>query len=992
MAEKKDVATLTFIRSNSLFIPNATVFISSFCIMVLELVASRLIARYLGSSLYTWTAVIGIVLAGITIGNFVGGKLADRFQAAKILGIIFILCSISCVSIVRLNSIAGAMTALEQFRLPVRIFSHIAIVFLVPSILLGTISPLVAKMALDRGHKPGNTIGDIYACGAAGSIAGTFVAGYYLLGVLGSIAIVRVVAGVLLLLGISFVLARNKLSGGIITPPAGKDARQKSVTSSSIPMMWFCITVFLSSACIMILEMVASRMAARQLGSSLYTWTSIIGVVLTGITIGNYYGGRLADRFAPRKVVALFFMFSSISCLLIIILNDLIGLNQWEALFYLSWPVRVFLHISMIYLLPSLLLGAISPVVAKMALDLGRKTGATVGNIYAWGAAGSIAGTFLAGYYLIATIGTIAIVFSVAGLLILVGIFYRPRQVAGYVWLLIFIFAACIGCLPTEYLEGKGKFGSALNNIAVKMSLRQPPQPGIIYEDETPYCYVAVKRITVDPETLSFFQDKLAHSHLIVGDISKLQYPYEQIHAAITQRFCPKGSKKISTLTIGGGGYVYPRYLETFWPGGRVDVVEIDPGVTKAAMEAFGLAKDTTINTYTMDARNFVDELLQKMARGQEIPKYDFIYEDALNDYSVPFQLTTKEFNDKIVALLTDDGIYMAEVVDVYESGRLLSAFVSTLEKTFANVQVVAEVVPDIARTTFVVVASQHKINLENLNYEEPARDLKLTLLSEEKLAQLKAQTNGAILTDDFAPVDNMMASVVRRSAIDLLTQKYINEAFEFYENKQFDKSLARYSKLLEINPAMTKVFAYEKMGVLLAELGRLPESVEAFNNAIIFNKQAILKNDLSNVYKCLGIALIRQGKYTRAVEPLNKAVEGFIQQSKDSPKSLRVFENLAASYTALAQVNGALKKIKDANAAHQGAIKTYKKAAGLNPTNINYYVEPIKAYLYIDEPNKAIKLLDSAIDIMLKYKQQDQVDALRRFRNNILQQLQRRQ
>jgi hypothetical protein len=62
MANKEDTASLSLIRSNSLFIPIATVFISSFCIMVLELVASRLIARYLGSSLYTWTAVIGIVL------------------------------------------------------------------------------------------------------------------------------------------------------------------------------------------------------------------------------------------------------------------------------------------------------------------------------------------------------------------------------------------------------------------------------------------------------------------------------------------------------------------------------------------------------------------------------------------------------------------------------------------------------------------------------------------------------------------------------------------------------------------------------------------------------------------------------------------------------------------------------------------------------------------------------------------------------------------
>jgi len=190
----------------------------------------------------------------------------------------------------------------------------------------------------------------------------------------------------------------------------------------------------------------------------------------------------------------------------------------------------------------------------------------------------------------------------------------------------------------------------------------------------------------------------------------------------------------------------------------------------------------------------------------------------------------------------------------------------------------------------------------------------------------------------------------------------------------------------------MTKVFAYEKMGVLLAEQGKLQESVDTFYKAIKFNEQALLKHDLSNVYKSLGIALIRKGKISEAVEPLNKAVEGFIQQSKDSPKSLRVYENLAGSYSALAQVNGALENTEDTLAAHKGAINTYKIAARLDPANVNYHVELIKALLYIGESDKAIKVLDNAVDVMLKYKQQDQADALRQFRNNILQQLQGRQ
>src|SRR6266498_170597 len=73
------------------FIPNLTAFIASFCIMVLEIVAGRVIARYLGQSLYTWTSVIGIVLMGITLGNFLGGRLADWFRPAAVLAVLFLL-------------------------------------------------------------------------------------------------------------------------------------------------------------------------------------------------------------------------------------------------------------------------------------------------------------------------------------------------------------------------------------------------------------------------------------------------------------------------------------------------------------------------------------------------------------------------------------------------------------------------------------------------------------------------------------------------------------------------------------------------------------------------------------------------------------------------------------------------------------------------------------------------------------------------------------
>jgi MFS family permease len=187
-----------------------------------------------------------------------------------------------------------------------------------------------------------------------------------------------------------------------------------------------CATVFISSFCVMVIELVAGRIIARFLGSSLYTWTSIIGVVLAGITIGNYVGGRLADRFKPVKTLAILFALCAVACLVIIGLNTLIG--SWTWLWQLNWPARILLHVTVVFLLPSAFLGTISPVVAKMALEKGLPTGHTIGDVYAWGAAGSIAGTFATGYYLIALMGTISIICSVAAVMIVIAVLYS----AGY--------------------------------------------------------------------------------------------------------------------------------------------------------------------------------------------------------------------------------------------------------------------------------------------------------------------------------------------------------------------------------------------------------------------------------------------------------------------------------------------------------------------------------------------------------------------------------
>ena len=70
-----------------------------------------------------------------------------------------------------------------------------------------------------------------------------------------------------------------------------------------------------------------------------------------------------------------------------------------------------------------------------------------------------------------------------------------------------------------------------------------------------------------------------------------------------------------------------------------------------------------------------MDQLVEQHRSGGKNVKYDFIYEDALDHYAIPYQLTTREFDEKIFQILNDNGIYMVELIDILNSGLFLGAF-----------------------------------------------------------------------------------------------------------------------------------------------------------------------------------------------------------------------------------------------------------------------------------------------------------------------------
>ena len=159
----------------------AAIFICGAVVMVFELVGSRVLGPFFGTSIFVWTSLIGIILGSLSLGYYLGGKIADKKPSFDILSLIVFL---SAAAIGLTTFIKDFLLLLLQINISdIRISSIVAslILFLPASVLLGMVSPYAAKLKLESLDTSGAAIGNLYAISTAGSIAGTFLSGFYLI-------------------------------------------------------------------------------------------------------------------------------------------------------------------------------------------------------------------------------------------------------------------------------------------------------------------------------------------------------------------------------------------------------------------------------------------------------------------------------------------------------------------------------------------------------------------------------------------------------------------------------------------------------------------------------------------------------------------------------------------------------------------------------------------------------------------------------------------
>jgi spermidine synthase len=539
------------------------------------------------------------------------------------------------------------------------------------------------------------------------------------------------------------------------------------------------LVVFVASCCTLILELVAGRILAPFIGVSLYTWTSIIGVVLAGISLGNYLGGRIADRWPQRKTLGILLMAGGLASLAILPLiniataiptdqlvdpsNRLGGVLPLDRAALLI--TRIVLVTTLIFFPPSLILGMVSPVVIKLTLKDLAHSGGLVGKVYALSTLGSILGTFATGFVLVQLLGTRMIVLGVGVVLIAMaavfGDLLRVRRGAAPLAAGILVVGALI---PARNVKADN-CGADIACIqeAAHSGWDQAIQSGCLHETAY-YCIRVADDLAVsDHQTVKeLILDHLVHSYNSLEDPNYLQYGYIKVYAEIADMLARRlPDQSLRVLYVGGGGYTLARHIEATYPNARQEIMEIDPGVTQTVYEQLGVdPQRTNIITYNVDGRLMANQLVQRNA-GQ----YDLVIGDAFNDLSIPYHLTTLEFDQEIKRLLKPDGFYLALVIDKIVGGKFIPAYTDTVLQVWPAVQVLSEgdTWQSPSPSTYVVAAGNTAVapdELARARGQGPNGAIVTRVMPGDQMHQWLDDAHAPVLTDDYAPVDNLIAPI----------------------------------------------------------------------------------------------------------------------------------------------------------------------------------------------------------------------------------------
>lgn len=479
------------------------------------------------------------------------------------------------------------------------------------------------------------------------------------------------------------------------------------------------MTVFITGASVMVIELLGTRMIAPFYGASIYVWSSLISVTMIALAMGYFIGGRWADS-SKRVGLSLIIALAALMTLLIpwvtrpiLLATDSLGLRAgaFTSALLLFTPSLTFL-------------GMVSPFAIKLTTKGLEAVGTSSGSIYAVSTVGSVIGTLLLGFFLFPAVGSREILIGVALSLMLLAMavtYYERKYLALKKTILPVLSLLAVSLILTPQIVGAG-YGKIDSN-QFKIQSEQESLYGwvrVIDEPKKDLRFLTSDASMIGAATISKGQSLLAYQE-IVNLIPALAPPMK--HGLI--------------VGLGAGhmaNMLHQNYQLT------TDTLEIDPAVAAAAVDFFNY--QPTGRAIVGDARYEIRHL-----KGP----YDLIIHDCFTGGSEPAHLLTVETLQQLRSLMTDKGILALNFVAFLQGGnnKALASVARTVLQVFPHYSVfISEPGDDF--NDFIFLASKDPINL----------DSKMLSTKQQQWLNKRLVTiddsQGIILTDNLNPLEHL--------------------------------------------------------------------------------------------------------------------------------------------------------------------------------------------------------------------------------------------
>lgn len=489
----------------------------------------------------------------------------------------------------------------------------------------------------------------------------------------------------------------------------------------------FEIIIFTVEFVYMLLELVASRVLSPYFGNSNLVWTVVIGIILLSSSIGNFLGGKIADKENKERNLKIILLCICAS----ILFTAIIQRDSVEILSVLikSNTIGSIITTILLFFIPSLCMGFISPIVLKLKLENIDIAGRTAGRLNAIATIGGITGTFIGGFLLI------------------------PNIVSSYIlYMLVIILALLVPIVDLKFKSWTNIVVSVLLItsiilLSINISTNEKNSQKVLNGDtscivsyDTEYGHVNIYNKYDGIDQIRILQIDNGYESATFTDNNR-KYDLVYDYAKYYDLMFSSDIEINSTLMIGGAGYSYPKYFISNHLDKSMDVVEIDQQITNIAKQYFYL--DTLIKDYDLKNSKRLNLITEdgRVFLNKNQKKYDVILNDAFAGEIPPATLTTIEAISHIKNSLTSGGIYMTNIISSLEGNdsKFLRAEVNTLNKLFKYVSIIP--CKTFNETSMIqnimVIASDTDMHLDS------------TYL-------LKISSNEIILTDDYCPVEQL--------------------------------------------------------------------------------------------------------------------------------------------------------------------------------------------------------------------------------------------